>query len=94
MQLIDFTKEKPVFDNGITQWFTNKHFQSYLMAEQANNLPKLEGLGCFVVKGEGIEDLVLINDKQSILASYPNTIAGYEQMEAKINTIKISKHYE
>lgn len=94
MNKIDFTKEKPMFDNGHCKWFIHKHFQNYLENEQADNLPKLNGFGCFVVKGTDIEDLVLIDSKQNILGSYPYTFNGYEQMTAKINIIKISKAFD
>jgi len=94
MTKVDFTKEIPFFENENFKWYIDKHFQNYLEKEQADNLPKLKGLGCFVVKGIDIEDFVLIDSKQNILASYPYTFNGYEQMEAKINIIKILKHYD
>ena len=94
MDKIDFEKEKPMFDNGHCKWYVSKKFQKYIKTEQAGNLPKLKGFGCFIVKGKDVEDLVLIDSKQNILGSYPYTFNGYEQMEAKINIIKISKHYD
>lgn len=94
MNKIDYSKEKPMFDNGHCKWYINKYFQNYLNTQQADNLPKLKGFGCFVVKGTDIEDLVLIDSKQNILGSYPNTNIGYEQMETKINIFKIIKTFD
>jgi hypothetical protein len=94
MTKIDFTKETPMFDNGHCKWFIEKHFQNYLENEQADNLPKLKDLWCFIVKGPDIEDYVLIDGKQNILASFKYTQEGFGQMEARINIIKVSKHYD
>lgn len=94
MQKINFDKEQPIFDNGICKWFVNVYFQNYLENSQAENLPKLKGLGCFIVKGTDTIDLVLIDNKQNILASYPYNNNGYEQMQARINIIKISRAFD
>lgn len=94
MEKIDFTKETVVFDNGHCKWYIEKHLQNHLENKQAENLPRLKGLGCFIVKGEDIEDIVLIDNKQNILATYPYTFNGYDQMMAKITIIKVSKAYE
>lgn len=91
---IEFEKEKVAFDNGHCKWYVCKHFQRYLENEQAENLPKLKGYGCFVVKNDEIEDYVLINNKQTILASFKYTNEGFSQMEARINIMKISKNYD
>lgn len=90
---IDFNTAEVVHDNGVTKWYVSPYFMSYLAREQSDNLPKLEGYGCFVVKGDGVEDYVLIDSSQSVLAHYPYP-AGAEQMEAKINIMKISKNYD
>lgn len=91
MQKPDFTN--PIFDNGEFKWYLDLYFQDYLQNKQAENLPKLENLACFVVKGKDITDYVLIDNKQNIIDaySYPD---GFEQMEAKINIIKISKAFD
>lgn len=89
-----FENITPDFDNGTTKWYINKHFQNYLENEQADNLPKLKGFGCFNVIAEEVNDLVLIDHKQNILGAYSNTLEGEDQMTAKINIIKISKHYD
>lgn len=94
MDKIDFNKAKPYFDNGQVKWYVDRYFQRYLENEQAENLPKLTGLGCFVAKGGDVEDYVLIDNKQNVIGAYPYTIAGHDQMLAKINIIKISKHFE
>jgi len=94
MKRIDFNTAKPMFDNGHCKWYIDKHFQMYLENQQALNLPKLKGLGCFIVKGPDIEDYVLIDSEQNILASFKYTQEGFRQMEARINIIKISKHYD
>lgn len=94
MRRIDFEKTVPYFDNGQFKWYYDNHFNNYINNEQAENLPKLEGMACFVVVGGGVEDYVLINDKQNILSSYPYTFEGFDQMTCKINIIKISKHFD
>lgn len=86
--------EKPVFDNGHCKWYWSEYFQSYLTSKQADNLPPLQGLGCFEVKGPDINDLTLIDDKQKILAAYSNTVEGRDQMTCFINILKVSKHYD
>lgn len=91
---IDFEKTKPDFVSGDFKWYIDKHFQDYIENKQAENLPKLKGLGCFVVKSENVEDYVLIDNKQNVIDGYPYTLEGYGQMEAKINIIKISKHFD
>lgn len=91
---IDFNKTKPTFDNGQTKWYLDSYFQKYINNEQANNLPKLENLGCFIVKGDDVKDFVLIDNKQNIVASYHYSNEGFGQMEAIINIIKIAKYYE
>lgn len=94
MNKIDFGKTKPDFVNGDFKWYIDKHFQNYIENEQADNLPKLKGFGCFVVKSKDVEDYVLIDNKQNVIDGYPYTLKGYGQMVAKINIIKISKHYD
>ena len=94
MNKLDFTTEKVVFNNGSTKWYKEPHFTNYLKLQQAENLPKLKNLYCFVVIGKDISDLVLIDNKQNIFGSYAYTKEGYGQMEAKINILKIAKHYE
>lgn len=99
MKIIDFENTKPDFDNGQTKWYLDKYFNNYIKNIQAENLPSLKNVMCFVVKGEcmnseTVEDYVLINDKQDILASYRYTPEGFQQMEAKINIIKIYENYD
>jgi hypothetical protein len=98
MNKIDFEKTKCDFDNGTTKWYKEPDLQKYIQTQQKENLPSLKGMGCFAVKGvsstgEDVEDLVLINHHQQILANYPYTPSGYEQMEARINIIKVSQHF-
>lgn len=94
MDKIDFEKTEPYFVNGDFKWYVDKHFQDYIENQQAYNLPKLKGLFCFIVKNKDIEDYVLIDDKQNVIGGYGYNFVGYEQMEALINIIKISKHYD
>lgn len=94
MVKIDFNKTKPYFVDGDFKWYVDKHFQNYIENKQAHNLPKLKKLACFVVKSDSVEDYVLIDDKQNIISAYPYTFDGHGQMEAKINIIKIKKHFE
>lgn len=93
MKRIDFDTTKPDFVNGEFKWYIDPHFQKYIESEQADNLPKLKGFGCFVVVGNDIEDYVLIDDKQNVIDAY-SYLDGFEQMEAKINIIKISKAFD
>lgn len=94
LEKIDFEKVKPYFDNGVCKWYVAEYFQNYLNNQQAFNLPPLEGIGCFVVKGVDIEDYVLIDTEQKILGSYRYNHEGFEQMDAKINMLKVSKYYD
>jgi len=91
---IDFTKEKPFFDNGDLKWYVSINIQRLIENEQANNLPVLKGFGCFVVKGKGVEDYVLIDHQQNIIAAFPYTNEGFGQMEARIKIMKVSKHFD
>ena len=91
---INFSEANPDFVNGDFKWYYDKHFMRYIENEQADNLPKLNGLGCFIIKNNDIEDYILIDDKQNVLAAYPYTLEGAGQMEAMINIIKISKHFD
>ena len=94
MKRIDFETEKVYHDNGITKWYIDKHFNEYLLSQQADNLPIIKGFGCFIVKGDDIEDYVLVDANQNVLASFEYTLEGYGQMEARINIMKIDKHYD
>lgn len=92
---IDFDNVKPNFENEDFKWYIDKYFQNYIESKQANNLPNLKGFGCFVVKGKDlVTEYVLIDNKQNIIDAYPYTSEGAGQMEAKINIIKISKHFD
>ena len=62
MERIDFDKVKPDFINGDFKWYIDKHFQNYIENEQRSNLPKLQGIGCFVVKSIDIEDYVTLHN--------------------------------
>lgn len=89
---IDFENTPCDFDNGQTKWYKEPELQKYIETQQAENLPSLKGMGCFIVKGvssngDDVEDLVLINHSQQILGNYPYSLNGYEQMEAKINIL-------
>jgi len=97
MNKIDFTKTEPAFENeGGFKWYIDPYFQEYINTKQKENLPKLENLGCFVVVNEKQEtkDFVLINNKQQIIDAYPYNNGGFEQMEAKLNMLKITKHFD
>jgi len=94
MNKLNFNEETPTFENGDFKWFLCKYFQQYLTNEQADNLPKLENLGCFIVKNKEIEDYVLIDNNQNVIVGYTYTYGGHEQMEHMINIIKINEHYD
>jgi hypothetical protein len=85
----------PDFINGDFKWHIDKKYQKYLTTEQAENLPKLTNLGVFRVvnEKEGIDDYVLIDNKQTPINYYSYSPQGAEQLEAFINMLKISKHY-
>jgi len=94
MKTTDYTNETPDFDNGLCRWYREKRLQKIINTEQAENLPELKDLGCFVVIGPDIKDLVLINDKQEVLQYYSYSFEGIGQMEAFINILKVSEHYK
>ncbi len=85
----------PYWINGDFKWFIDEKFQNYLRREQADNLPSITGLGIFRVvnEKENIDDYVLINDKQEVIKYYNYSDEGAEQLEAFINILKISKHF-
>ncbi len=87
--------EKPYWINGDYSWYIDKKYQTYLETEQAENLPKLTGLGVFRVvnKKEAIDDYVLIDDKQQAIQSYNYNSAGAEQLKAFLNILKVSNHF-
>ena len=64
---MDFNKAKPYFINGDFRWYIDNHFQDYIKNEQSNNLPKLNGFMCFIVKSKDVEEYVLIDIKQNII---------------------------
>lgn len=94
MKRIDFEKTKPYYINENFKWYFDPYFQNYIQNEQEFNLPKLKNLYCFVVKSETVENYVLIDNNQNVIAEYPYTFAGYEQMKAKLNILKILEHYD
>ena len=94
MKKIDFDNTKPYFIDGDFKWYIDREFQDYIENKQAFNLPKLEGIGCFVVKSETVEDYVLIDNKQNIIEACPYNNQGYDKMETKIKIIKIATHYD
>lgn len=94
MKRIDFNIATPYFVNGEFKWYFEPDFQRQIKNEQAFNLPKLENIACFVVKGDSSEDYVLIDNKQNVIASYPYNHNGFENMETKIKMIKIAKHFD
>lgn len=93
MKLIDFDNTVPNFEDGEFKWYIDNYFLKYLITEQAENLPRLDNLMCFVVVSSTVKDYVLINNNQEVLAAYPYP-EGFEQMEANINIRKISKCFE
>ena len=94
MNKIDFEKDNPYYVNGDFKWYVDKYFQDYIENKQAENLPRLKGFGCFVVKNNDTEDYVLIDNKQNIIDACKYNYEGFEHMQAKINIIKISQHFE
>ena len=88
--------ETPYWVNGDFKWYIDKKYQSYLTTEQAENLPSLNGLGVFRVinEKENIDDYVLISDNQQAIKSYSYSGQGAEQLEAFINILKVSKHFD
>ena len=94
MMKIDFNVVEPTFINGDFKWYLDEYFQNYIGNMQAVNLPKINDLACFIVRSNNLEDYVLIDNKQNVVAGYPYTDSGFEQMLCKINIIKIAKHYD
>ena len=97
MKLIDFEKEEPFFVNGAIRWYLDKYFQQYINNQQAENLPKLEDIAVFVVCAnngiEQIRDYVIVDNNQNIVATY-NYPHDFEQVEAKLNMLKLLKHFD
>lgn len=96
MKKLNLASIKPDFESDTALWYIDEYFTGYLGKEQAENLPPLKNLGCFVVqlKESNELDYVLIDTQQNILASFNYTNEGFNQMEARINIMKISKHYD
>lgn len=94
MEIIDFEKVEPFYQNDVTKWYIDKKLQTYIGTEQKYNLPILENFYAFAVIGNSISDYVLIDDKQNIFGTYNYTPEGYGQMIAKINFLKIDKHFD
>lgn len=86
--------EKPVFFNNGYSWYIDRYFQNYLENQQAENLPSLKGYGVFKVSGLGNNEYVLINDNQQVLTAYNYNAEGKDQMTARINIMKVSKHFD
>jgi hypothetical protein len=87
--------ETPYWINGDFKWYIDENYQNYLRREQADNLPSITDLGVFRVvnEKEGIDDYVLINNKQEVIRHYSYNSQGAEQLEAFINISKIDKHF-
>lgn len=94
MNNIDFENAKPCYINGEHKWYIADELQQYINNKQAENLPKLTGFGCFVVKGLEKTEYALIGSNRNLIDVYPYNFEGYCQMEAKINFIKIAQHYD
>lgn len=89
----DFKKNKPKFINGEFEWYLFEDIQKKIDSEQANNLPKLDNVFCFIVKSKTICDIVLIDNKQNVIDSKPYNYQGIEEIEVKISMMKIYKHF-
>jgi len=94
MNRIDFENTKPTFINDDFEWYLDEYLQKYIQTQQAENLPKLSKLEIFVVKGKDILDYVLIDDKKNVITHYTYNREGFEQMQTRINIMKISKHFD
>ena len=88
--------ETPHFINGNFKWYKDEKYQKYLELEQAENLPSLTDFAVFNVvnEKESINDYVLINHKQEVVKDYSYNKQGAEQLEAFINILKVSKHFD
>lgn len=86
--------DQPVFLNNGYSWYIDRYFQNYLENEQAENLPSLKGYGCFKVVSKESDEYVLINNKQQVLAVFNYNAEGMDRMQARINMIKVSKHFD
>ena len=86
---------KPDFVHKKFKWYSEDKLNNKINSKEAENLPILENIACFrVIEENGTDEYVLIDNKQNILKTYKFTIEGYRQMEAFINILKISKHYD
>lgn len=93
---INITKDKPFFTDGNSNWYFDKYLQDYIRSKQAENLPKLNNVNaCIAINTDrNMQDYVLMDNNQDVLGVYPYTFEGFDQMIAKINIIKISKHFD
>lgn len=92
----DFKTLKPNFQSEDFKWYLDVELQKKIETNEADNLPSLKDLYCFIVINEtkNISDYVLIDNNQNVISSYDYSFNGYEQMIAKINIIKITQHFD
>lgn len=85
----------PYYVSGKFKWYLCDHINKYLIREQADNLPTLNNITCFIVINDdtNINDLVLL-ERNEIIKHYSNTLEGYDQLIAFINILKVDKHYK
>lgn len=88
-----FTEENLFFTNGEFKWYKDEYHNNYATSKNAENLPKLDGVGCFIVTDGNITDYVMIDDKQNIICAYDYP-AKFEEYITKINMLKIAKHFD
>lgn len=94
MKKINFTSTKPYFEHKDFKWYIDEDLQDYIQSKQAANLPKLKNLACFIVVNKDSQKYVLIDNKQNIISEYQYNSEGYGQTQAKINILKIHKHFQ
>mgnify|MGYP006914604982 CR=1 FL=1 len=89
--MIDFSKEIPYFEHGEFKWYIDKFHTNYIRTENANNLPSLNNMACFIVIGDKTKEYVVIDYIQNPLFaySYPDK---QEELLCKINWYKKAKH--
>lgn len=85
---------KPFWINGDFKWYLDEKNQKFLSSQNDFNLPPLNNLQCCIVinEKEGINDFVLIDNKQNIIRSYPST--NEHEYQTTIKMFKIKKYYD
>lgn len=86
--------DNPYFETDDFKWYLHETLTHY--AKNVDNyLPSLGNVGVFVVIGKGVEDMVMIDDRQNILlTSFWNEKDGENTFKTKLVALKATKHFD